>query len=104
MVADQEKAKAMGLSAYLTELGAREEALRTLLDSFNDGRRKTLFCQAAGLLPLPALKAALAAITAQAKGADSLKERAAIAVKALEAAAKTADIPLKLRRKPKEKK
>lgn len=104
MVADQERAKAMGLDAYLTELGAREEILRTLLRDFNDGRRKTLFCQAAGLLPLPELEAALAATKAQAKGTDGLKERAVIAVQALEGAAKVCGISLKLRRKPKEKK
>ena len=101
MFRDAARAREEGLAAYLKEVAERERLLHRLLDGCNDGRRKTLFCTAAALLSLPALREAV-------EGAEEarelpLKERAAAAARLLQDAAEREGVSLKLRKKPKEK-
>ena len=56
--ADVERAQRIGVDAYTLELQERMRMLDELLEGYNDGRRKSLFCAAAYLLELPALGSA----------------------------------------------
>ena len=55
-LADIERARSGGLERYHAEQAERRDILAFFLDRCNDGRRKTLCCLAANLLPLPALR------------------------------------------------
>ena len=54
--ADLEKAKNIGIDAYVNEQKEKMRILDYLLMNFNDGRKKTLFCQAVNLLELESLR------------------------------------------------
>ena len=95
---DLERADAMGLPEYLKQLEERREILERLLAGYNDGRRKTLFCQATNLLELEALRTVMESLPPA--GSASIKELAVRTAAALQAAAKSAGVDLKLRRKP----
>lgn len=68
-------------------------------EGYNDGRRKSMFCTAAYLLPLPDLRETLQALCAL--PAQDAKERAASAAGLLQTAAAARGISLKLVKKPK---
>lgn len=97
--ADLERARELGLEAYMSELREKAELLSELLEGYNDGRRKSLFCTAAYLLPLPDLREILQAL--RALPAQDAKERAASAAGLLQTAAAARGISLKLVKKPK---
>ncbi len=97
-MADLERARELGIEAYNREQREKREILDFLLAGFNDGRRKTLFCQAVNLLDLPELRQAVDCLRADAQGLDT-REAAATAARILEAAARERGISLKLRRK-----
>lgn len=97
--ADLERARELGLEAYMSELREKAALLSKLLEGYNDGRRKSLFCTAAYLLPLPDLRATLQAL--RALPAQDAKERAASAAALLQTAAASRGISLKLVKKPK---
>ena len=97
---DMARFQAMGQEAYLSQLAAREQILKTLLAHYNDGRRKTLFCNAANLLPLEALKEVLAQLPPPAPNAQAPdKAEAALAASLLKARADALGISLKLQKK-----
>lgn len=99
--ADVERAQRIGPEAYRRELEEKSALLRRLLDGYNDGRRKTLFCVAVNLLELEALRAVMEALSAAPALQDQpVKERAAQAADLLQAAAEQQGVVLKLRRKP----
>lgn len=98
-MADLEQARIAGLEAYHAGQRERREILEFLLTRCNDGRRKTLFCLAANLLPLPALREAF--MEAEAMADRPLEERGARVSALLRAAAEREGVLLKLRRKPK---
>lgn len=98
---DMDKARQIGIDAYRTELVKKMRILAFLLEGYNDGRRKTLFCLAVNLLALPCLELAFSRIEADTQSTMTIKEKAVIAVKHLEAAASECGITLKLRKKPK---
>ncbi len=100
---DMEKAKAIGLNAYQFELNEKVEMLQTLLQNYNDGRRKSFFCTAVNLLELQDVRDVMVQIAAAANQADALaiKEKAAIAVNLFQKMAEKREISLKLRKKPK---
>ena len=98
-LADMERARSAGLEAYHAELAERGEILDFLLEHCNDGRRKTLYHLAAGLLSLTALREA----RAEAMAALSRKERGTRVSALLQAAAEREGVLLKLRKKPVEK-
>lgn len=97
--ADLERARELGLEAYMSELREKAALLSELLEGYNDGRRKSLFCTAAYLLPLPDLRETLQAL--RALPAQDAKERAASAAGLLQTAAAARGISLKLVKKPK---
>lgn len=97
--ADLERARELGLDAYMFELREKAALLSELLEGYNDGRRKSLFCTAAYLLPLPDLRETLQAL--RALPAQDAKERAASAAALLQTSAAARGISLKLVKKPK---
>ena len=96
------RAKRIGPDAYRAEQREKAAALALLLDRCNDGRRKTLFCQAANLLELDDMRRAMERIEPVAvDDAVPLRERAAFAADTLKDLAAEHGIDLKLRKKPK---
>jgi len=94
-------ARRIGLTSYQSQLKEKMAILSTLLEHYNDGRRKTLFSTALILLELEEIRQVMARLTEQTKAAPSVKERAAAAAALLEAAAKKQGAELKLKKKPK---
>ncbi len=97
--ADLERARELGLDEYMFELREKAALLSELLEGYNDGRRKSLFCTAAYLLPLPDLREILQAL--RALPAQDAKEHAASAAGLLQTSAAARGISLKLVKKPK---
>ena len=96
---DLEKARRNGLEAYWTEQRERVGILGTLLEQYNDGRRKTLFALAANLLEPEDLREILARLGAETQGLP-LKERAVRAAALCQEAAERRGIDLRLRKSP----
>lgn len=94
---DLEKAQRIGMDAYNREQQAKAEFLRYLLENFNDGRRKTLFCVAVNLLDWEELQEA--AVCLREKESLSLKEKALFAAQTLGGIADRRGVELKLRKK-----
>lgn len=97
---DIAQAQAMGLGPYLEQLEEKRCILDTLLDRYNDGRRKTFFLTAVSLLDLDVLRQAMAQISSASETPD-LTTRAKAAVTLLQDAADQHGISLKLIKKPK---
>jgi hypothetical protein len=99
---DFARAQQIGLPAYHAEQTEKAAILRRLLAGYNDGRKKTLYCLAANLLELPALRAVMAQLEAEtAEGEMGDKQKAAVAAEQLQVAATAQGVTLKLRQKPK---
>ena len=77
----------------MSELREKAELLSELLAGYNDGRRKSLFCTAAYLLPPEALREVVLSLR-------SLQERAAEAASLLQTAADGLGVSLRLVKKP----
>ena len=95
-----EKARRAGLPAYHAGLAQKAAILKNLLENFNDGRRKTFFSLAVNLLELSEVQAVLEEINRQVLPEYTVQEKAAIAVKCFEAAAKQSGVTLKRNKKP----
>ena len=103
-IKDLEKAKNIGIDAYLIELTEKMEILNYLLDNYNDGRRKSFFCIAVNLLELQDVKAVVEQIETETKSADHTpKEKATLATALLNAMAEEQNIVLKLNKKTSKK-
>lgn len=98
MIADLTRAREEGLETYMATLDEKVAILTDLLAHYNDGRRKAFFCAAVNLLALQDLQAAMAQLAADVPPDSPPKERAAAAVRALEALAESRGISLKLRK------
>lgn len=97
---DLEKAKSIGLEAYHGEQAEKVKILKTLLEDYNDGRKKTFYCLAVNLLELEEIKSVMEQIENETSSANiTSKEKAAIAVKLFEAVADKQGIVLKLNKK-----
>jgi len=94
--ADLEKVRLVGLEAYRREQMERAEILRRLLENYNNGRQKTLFCLAANLLELESLRK-IGKDLEQSDG--TAKVKSAQAAELLQAAAEAQGVVLKLRKK-----
>jgi hypothetical protein len=99
MLADSEKVKLVGIEAYNAEQREKIAILRKLLDNYNDGRRKTLYCTAVNLLDLEKVRAVMTELEASELPETSMKEKAALAVKLFQVQADRNGISLKLRKK-----
>ena len=94
---DLEKAKELGMEAYKAELDEKIEILEDLLENYNDGRRKNLFCIAVNLLELQDIHRVRERIAAEIEPETPLKTKAATAARLFEEMAAERDVSLKLR-------
>ncbi len=93
-----DKAK-RNMTEYLEELSLRKKCLDTLLNNFNDGRKKSFYCLAANDLPPEALTEIMAEIESLEKADGmTLKERSRTAAEIISAKAAAWEITLELRR------
>jgi hypothetical protein len=98
---DIARAQEIGLSAYRAELEQKAATLRTLLDQYNDGRRKTFYCVVANLLPLIDLEQAMQQVIEDPTfGSLPIQEKAGRLAAAFEERAARHGLVLKLRQKP----
>jgi hypothetical protein len=95
---DLDKAKIIGLEAYEAELNKKIALLENLLETCDDGRRKSFFCIAVNLLDLQDIESVMAQIAEMSHSAK--KEKTAAAVRLFQAMAEKNGIILKLCRKP----
>lgn len=99
MLEDLNRAKEGGMAAYMETLLAKKSILETLLENYNDGRRKGFYCAAVNLLPLATLREAMAWGERDLAGETRTKERAAEMTACLQRMAQEAGISLALRKK-----
>lgn len=93
-------AKEIGLEAYNQELTRKSKILDTLLAEYNDGRRKSFYCVAVNLLPLPKIETIMEEIANDLSlHALPLKDKAAYVVALFENDASQEGLVLKLRKK-----
>lgn len=93
---DMEKAR-RAPGAYHSQLKAKQEILRELLDKYNDGRHKSFFCTAVNLLELERLQRVMGQLE---KGeAAPAKELAARAKEWMQGEARQQGVELRLRKK-----
>jgi len=95
---DAQKAKQIGIEAYIGELNIKIEILEKLLKNHDDGRRKSFFCLAVNLLDIADVNSVMEQLDG--KMQLPLKERAKFAAGLFQAVADEKGIVLKLN-KPK---
>ena len=95
---DMEKFRKLGIELYSAELQRKQVLLNHLLSTYNDGRKKTLFCVAVNLLELDDLENTISELDENTSNL-TLKEKSAYAASLLQEAAKQNNIVLKLRKK-----
>jgi len=100
ILTNQEYIRVQGLDAFLTRQAERKAILRELLSNFNDGRKKTLYCLAATLLPLDKLQGALSEAKrhVEKSGETDQKENARIMKEILESLAVNENESLRMRK------
>ncbi len=99
---DLEKAKAIGIDAYQTELEEKMRILSDLLENYDTGRKKSFYCLAVNLLALEDVKAVIEKMSAVTNSNNiSQKEKSALMAEAFERMAAERAIELKLNKKPK---
>ena len=96
---DMGKAQQIGIPAYNAEQEEKRKILDFLLASYNDGRRKSLFCIAVNLLEVGEIENILQAVKSDKEFQGlSKKEQASIIAKQLQDIAANKGIVLKLRK------
>jgi len=98
---DFAKAKAIGLDAYEEALNKKIDILRDLLESYDDGRRKSFFCVAVNLLEVHDIENVTEQLAGEVRTGMPQREKAAIAARLFQAMAEERNIDLKLRKKAK---
>ena len=98
-LSDLQKARQLGIVPYTQELLQKRQILLYLLQNYNDGRKKSLFCTAVNLLPLTRLQSIIAALDGS--EFSNQKERSALAASLLQQAADELGLSLRLRKKQK---
>lgn len=96
--ADLQKAQQIGIEAYNAEQEQKIKILENLLDRYNDGRKKTMFCIAVNLLELNELTAIMEQAELNTQGM-SLKDASALVSSLFQQCAAAKGIELKLRKK-----
>ncbi len=100
-LSDIERAREIGINAYNKEQTRKSEILHTLLAEYNDGRKKTFFCLAVNLLPLPQIEEVMDQVANNPSlCVVTLKDKAAYVVALFEDVASRSGLILKLRKKP----
>lgn len=97
---DMEKAK-RNIEDYKVQLNRKVEILESLLDNYDDGRKKSFYCIAVNLLDLEDIVHTLKQIEDETKPDDMKKKKAAIAIGHFQSIADEHHIDLKLRKKQK---
>ena len=97
---DMEKCKTSGSMFYTAEQQRKVAILHHLLQKYNDGRKKTLFCVAVNLLEAGELEDAIEKLDKN-TSALSLKEKSMHAANLLQEIAAAKNITLKLHKKKK---
>lgn len=95
---DMKNFKKLGSELYLAEQQKKKVLLNHLLNTYNDGRKKTLFCVAVNLLELNDLENIISELNENTSNL-TLKEKSTHAASLLQEAAKKNHIVLKLRKK-----
>ena len=95
---DMEKAKRMGIEAYIIEQQEKVGILSELLEGYNDGRRKSFFCLAVNLLDLHDIITVMDQLDSTFSAEKHEKERATSAVRLFEEMAQQRGISLKKRK------
>lgn len=95
---DMEKFKELGIELYSTEQQRKKVLLNHLLNTYNDGRKKTLFCIAVNLLELEDLEHIISELDKNTSNL-TLKEKSTQATSLLQKTAKQNNIVLRLRKK-----
>lgn len=98
---DMKRAEEIGVERYNEEQMEKSRHLKMLLENYNDGRKKTFYCQAVNLLTLQDIRDVMKVLAAEAGDGLSLKEKAKRAETLFLERAGEQGIELKLRRKPK---
>lgn len=98
---DFHRAKSIGMEAYIAALNIKMDLLEHLLDNFDDGRKKSLFCTAVNLLELDDIKSVIKHIHKETNAYASIKERSSTASRLIQAMAEKRGISLQLRKKTK---
>lgn len=99
VLTDQALAKQEGIDHYKKVLDEKVAILELLLDQYNDGRRKGLYCLAVNLLSIEDLRQAVLEIKSKVGGHDlTMVEKAVEAVAVLKIKAAEKNIELKLRK------
>ena len=80
---DLETVRTGGTEAYRLQLEEKMALLRQLLERYNDGRRKSLFCTAVNLLALEDIRQVLRELEAGVRPEQPLRERAETAARRL---------------------
>lgn len=95
---DMEKFRELGIEPYTAEQQRKKVLLNHLLNTYNDGRKKTLFCVAVNLLELDGIENIINELDKNTRNL-SLKEKAAYAASLLQKTAANKDITVKLHKK-----
>lgn len=95
---DLEKAKCMGIDAYMSEQKEKISILDKLLEGYDDGRRKGFFCLAVNLLELQHIRQVMEQIADATMPEQPIKEKAAAAFQMFQRMAEQQNITLKLRK------
>ena len=100
---DLDKAKTIGIEAYMKEQNEKISILEELLNTYNDGRRKSFYCVVVNLLELEDVKNVMEQVKTESVAEVSLKEmtlkeKTVLAVKLFENMAEQRGISTKLRK------
>jgi hypothetical protein len=90
------KARDIGIEAYKVELDEKMEILERLLNGYNDGRKKSLYCLSVNLLDIEDLRSCMERLHKEVPVTATVKEKALTAVNLLEEKARVNGIELKL--------
>lgn len=97
---DIARAKEIGIENYNKEQVRKAEILQELLSNYNDGRRKTLYCVAINLLPLPDIENIMQELVEDESLSNlTIKEKAEKVVAVLQSTANQRGLVLRLRKK-----
>jgi len=101
---DIARAQKIGIEAYNKEQARKAKILRTLLSDYNDGRRKTFYCVAINLLPLPDIEIVMEQVIESTYFNNlPIKEKAEKTVSLFQNLAIQQGLVLRIRKKPAKK-
>ena len=94
---DMQKAKEIGIEAYLEEQREKQQILKRLLNEYGDGQKDVFFCHAVNMLEIKDLLSVLDKAEQAAKNM-SLMQKSTFIEQELRMTARNHNIPLELRR------